>query len=139
MKSRNPIDQRVGRRIHSRRVALEMSGEEFAVKLGVPVLQVRQWESGLARVGASQLLNIIRILDVSLTSLFDAESSDEPMSPSSAVEQLPESTIVEFQSSAETMRLLRIFSSLKDPALRQVILDLVENLVRREREGEPSR
>jgi transcriptional regulator with XRE-family HTH domain len=63
-KSENTIDKHVGMRVRRTREFREMSREAFAAELGVSLLQVKKFESGFERIGASQLAAICKSLRV---------------------------------------------------------------------------
>ena len=58
----NPVDRHIGRRLRARRIALGMSRDTLAVALGISVLQVREWEAGKSRVGATRLRALAKVL-----------------------------------------------------------------------------
>src|SRR5271157_3490437 len=63
-KSANTIDKHVGMRVRRTREFREMSREAFAAELGISLLQVKKFESGFERIGASQLAAICKSLQV---------------------------------------------------------------------------
>jgi transcriptional regulator with XRE-family HTH domain len=48
--------------LRARRLALGMSRNTLAVVLGISVLQVREWEAGKSRVGATRLMALAKVL-----------------------------------------------------------------------------
>ena len=70
-KSVNKIDQYVGGRLQLRRNRLGMSREALALLLGMTTLQLEQYENGVARISAQQLLKITKIMHVSPAYFFE--------------------------------------------------------------------
>ncbi len=58
----NPVDRHIGRRLRARRIMLGMSRDMLALALGISVLQVREWEAGKSRVGATRLMELEKVL-----------------------------------------------------------------------------
>lgn len=63
-KSANTIDKHVGMRVRRTREFRDMSREAFAAELGLSLHQVKKFESGFERIGASQLAAICKSLRV---------------------------------------------------------------------------
>jgi transcriptional regulator with XRE-family HTH domain len=63
-KSANSIDKHIGMRVRRTREFREMSQEAFAADLGLSLHQVKKFESGFERIGASQLAAICKSLQV---------------------------------------------------------------------------
>jgi transcriptional regulator with XRE-family HTH domain len=63
-KSANSIDKHIGMRVRRTREFREMSQEVFAAELGLSLHQVKKFESGFERIGASQLAAICKSLRV---------------------------------------------------------------------------
>jgi transcriptional regulator with XRE-family HTH domain len=63
-KSANSIDKHIGMRVRRTREFREMSQEAFAAGLGLSLHQVKKFESGFERIGASQLAAICKSLQV---------------------------------------------------------------------------
>lgn len=66
----HPVDVRVGRRLSHRRKLLGMTEEQLAEALGVTVQQVREYEAGVSPITASRLLELARLLGVSVGYFF---------------------------------------------------------------------
>ena len=58
----NPIDQHIGARLASRRLELGTEPEDLAQAIGVPVSQLRRYETGEERISAECLLALCRVL-----------------------------------------------------------------------------
>jgi transcriptional regulator with XRE-family HTH domain len=57
-------DLRVGAQLRARRMALGISDDKLAYRLGVSLQQVLAWELGVTRIGPSWLAKIAEILGV---------------------------------------------------------------------------
>jgi transcriptional regulator with XRE-family HTH domain len=74
-KSRHPTDVYVGSRLRMRRMMLSMSQEKLGEALGLTFQQVRKYEKGRTRVGASRLEHMPHLLQVPVLFFFDAAPS----------------------------------------------------------------
>ena len=112
----DPYDLEVGRRIRARRLARHMSQMELANRLGLTFQQVQKYEKGTNRVGAGRLKRIARILEAPIPYFFEDEAMGEA------------SDLMGFVENAHTLRLLRAYSRIPNPALQQSILELTEKI-----------
>ena len=60
---RNPVDVHVGSRVRSRRISAGISEEELGAALGATAEQMRAYESGATRIGASLLYDVSKLLE----------------------------------------------------------------------------
>lgn len=99
---------------------LGMSQEKLAEALGLTFQQVQKYEKGVNRIGASRLLHIAGILDVSIEFFFEG-------APGLHKERLSGGSVMsEFLTSPESDRLVRGFLRLKDDEARKKVADLVD-------------
>ena len=70
-RSTTAIDSHVGRRVRERRVALGLTGSQFAGILGVTYQQVLKYERGADRLSAGRLYEIACALDAPITYFFE--------------------------------------------------------------------
>jgi transcriptional regulator with XRE-family HTH domain len=70
-RSINAVDIYIGARIRERRLALNLSQAGLGEVLGVSFQQVHKYEGGKNRVSAARLFEICRILNLSLSSMFE--------------------------------------------------------------------
>jgi transcriptional regulator with XRE-family HTH domain len=82
-KRTSSIDKHIGMRVRRTRLFRDMSQEAFAAALGLPLLQVKKFESGFERIGAGQLAEICRVLKVR-PSFFFAELKVQGSAPATA-------------------------------------------------------
>lgn len=119
-RSATPIDSRVGLAIRMRRIELDLSQEKVAAELGITAQQLQKYERGANRVGASRLYELANILDVPVQYFFpDERPSRLP------VNDRPNTMIAALEDAA-TIRLLRLFSSLNDPGMKNRVISLIE-------------
>ncbi len=119
-KSPNQIDRHIGSRVRARRIMLGMSQERLADALGLTFQQVQKYEKGVNRIGASRLLQIAGILDVSIEFFF------EGLPGLRAGGFAGDSLVAEFLTRSESDRLVRGFLRLKDEEARRKVADLVD-------------
>ena len=119
-KSPNQIDKHIGTRVRARRVTLGMSQEKLADALGLTFQQVQKYEKGVNRIGASRLLHIAGILDVSIEFFFEGLPGLRAGGFSG------DSLVADFLTRPESDRLVRGFLRLKDDEARRKVADLVD-------------
>ncbi|WP_239467810.1 helix-turn-helix domain-containing protein [Microvirga arvi] len=119
-KSPNQIDKHIGSRVRARRIMLGMSQEKLADALGLTFQQVQKYEKGVNRIGASRLLHIASILDVSIEFFFEGLPGMRAGGFSG------DSLVAEFLTRSESDRLVRGFLRLKDEEARRKVADLVD-------------
>ena len=70
-RSASAVDKYIGARMREQRLALSISQEQLGRKLGVSFQQIQKYESGKNRVSAARLYSICKVLNVSLSSMFE--------------------------------------------------------------------
>jgi transcriptional regulator with XRE-family HTH domain len=81
-------------------------GEKFA-----------KYEKGVNRIGIGRLVRVAKILNVPLTALLDEANDARPSIPQSPLHLIADSM---------PLRLAQAFSAIDDPAIRRVLVALVE-------------
>jgi transcriptional regulator with XRE-family HTH domain len=119
-KSPTDVDKHIGSRVRARRVMLGMSQEKLADALGLTFQQVQKYEKGVNRIGASRLLHMAGILDVSIEFFF------EGIPGLRAGGFADDSLVAEFLMRSDSDRLVRGFLKLKDDEARRRVADLVD-------------
>src|SRR5271154_6485385 len=66
----NRVDEQIGGRMRSQRLALGMSPEQLARALGATVQQILHWEAGLTRIGAYYLQKLAATFEVDSSFFF---------------------------------------------------------------------
>ena len=79
-KGPSPIDIHVGSRMRMRRMALGMSQEKLATRLGLTFQQVQKYEKGANRMGSSRLQQAADVLGVAAAFFFEG-AGGEPYQP----------------------------------------------------------
>jgi len=131
----------VGARIRQRRTSLGMSQEKLGDALNLTFQQIQKYERGANRVGASRLYDLCRVFDVTADFFFEGlPSFDAPQDYPVAQPQAwaAAGAFAENQEgfggddtvSRETTELVRAFSKIADPKVRESILDLVRSLAK---------
>jgi len=110
------IDRHVGATIRARRMALGLSQDTLARRIGVSFQQIQKYEMGANRVSASRLWDIARALETHPGALFpDPEAILEEGAPPSADASGPDRLALE---------MARAFETVVDPPTRRALLDL---------------
>jgi transcriptional regulator with XRE-family HTH domain len=117
-KTPDPLDVLVGARICIIRTHRGMSQSDLAGKIGVAFQQVRRYEKGIDRIGASRLSRIAAVLGVSIGELF--ESAEGRYSSSKSPSRLV--------ADQDALRFLTAMSRIGDPRVRRDIVQLVEDI-----------
>jgi transcriptional regulator with XRE-family HTH domain len=124
-KGPNLIDIHVGSRLRMRRMMLGISQEKLAEGFGLTFQQVQKYEKGTNRISASRLQQAADILGVAVPFFFEAAVGGpykpEGRAPSPAY-------IDDFVSSSDGLRLAKAFMRILRPALRQRIVNLVQEI-----------
>ena len=120
-----PVDVEVGRRLKRRRTMLGMSQERLADALGLTFQQVQKYEKGLNRIGSGRLEELARILDVPITFFYDDVKTDGGEAKS----------FLEVAHTMQALKLLRAYSAILNPKLRQALVDLATQLALSAEEG----
>ena len=126
-KSPNPIDKHVGARLRMRRLMVGMSQGRLGEALEVTFQQIQKYEKGTNRIGASRLQQLARVLEVPPAFFFEGAPSPEPGRQTFA-EPSANAYVVDFLSTSEGLQLNRAFSQIRDPKVRNRVLDLVTSL-----------
>ena len=123
-KGPSPIDIHVGSRMRMRRMALGMSQEKLAARLGLTFQQVQKYEKGANRMGSSRLQQAADVLGVAAAFFFEGAGGGHYQADGNA----PSPAYIEnFVASAEGLRLAKAFMRLR-PAVRRRIVDLVNEV-----------
>jgi transcriptional regulator with XRE-family HTH domain len=123
-KTANPIDTHVGSRLRMRRMMLGMSQEKLGEAFGLTFQQVQKYEKGVNRMGSSRLQHAAHILQVSVPFFFEGAPGGDELS-----ETAPSPAYVnEFVSSEDGLRLVKAFTQITRPAVRDRIVNLVEEI-----------
>lgn len=114
------VDEYVGERIRQRRTLLGLTQEQLAAALEISYQQVQKYETGSNRVSAGRLYEIAKHLDVEVGFFFDG------LEPTSEGAPLPHGG-----RNRVTIELVRNFSEINDPVVRNAVSSLVKSLTER--------
>ncbi|MDI1344542.1 MAG: helix-turn-helix transcriptional regulator [Pseudolabrys sp.] len=118
----DPLDILVGKRIRTQRLVRKMSQSELGKQLGITFQQIQKYESGVNRVGAGRLQTIAKIFDLPVSVFFGEDNAT--LDASDAANE----TVLNFLNTARAVKLLKDFSRIKDPAIQQAVVALVEKI-----------
>lgn len=111
------VDEYVGEQIRRRRTVLGLTQEQLAGALKISYQQVQKYETGANRVSAGRLFEIAQHLDVAIGYFFDG------VDPDVSSRSLPHGG-----RSRTTIELVRNFSEISDPNIRNAVSSLVKSL-----------
>ncbi len=114
------FDAQVGTKVKIARREGRLSQTELGRRLGVSAQQIKKYESGKTRIGASRLTQIAEALQVSLLRLLESagvpeEARERSLEPADAL-----------VSKADALRLLRAFHEIGHSGVRLAVLQLIE-------------
>ena len=116
----NIVDRRVGQKLRSRRLEIDMSQERLADILGITFQQIQKYEKGVNRIAASRLFDISQALDLPIGAFFEGA----PVSKKAE----GKSSIHEALATPEGVELMNLFASIKSRRVRRRVVDLVKVL-----------
>lgn len=111
------VDQHVGERVRHRRTLLGLTQEQLAAALDISYQQIQKYETGANRVSAGRLYEIAQELDTDVSFFFDG------LEPGSEALQMPHGG-----RNRTTIELVRNFSEIGDPMVRNAVSSLVRSL-----------
>ena len=115
----HPFDVHVGGRVRMRRTLLGMSQSDLGNALELTFQQIQKNEQGINRIGASRLYALSCILDVPVTYFFEGLGSDTPARP-----------VDDVMVNTETLKLVKAYYEISDPAVRQALGHLIKAMAR---------
>ncbi len=118
------VNEHVGNLIRVRRMLLGMSQGKLGEGLGLTFQQIQKYESGANRVSASRLFQLSKILNVPASYFFDnvpADSASHARRLSDDGKAVP----ADMPTSRESLKLIRAYYGLPNPALRKIIGKLI--------------
>src|ERR1700741_914619 len=111
-KAPNPTDKHVGARVRMRRVMLRMSQEKLGDALGLTFQQVKKYEKGTNRIGASRLQQIAQILQVPV-SFFFGGAPPSPAYSGAGGDPPPPAYVADFLATSDGLSLTKAFMRIK--------------------------
>ena len=131
----NPVDVHVGSRVRLRRTLLGMSQEKLGKAVSLTFQQIQKYERGANRIGSSRLYQLAKILDVPISFFFDGIEERLGRDGTGVSEGEQEPYESDQLSRRETLKLVRAYYRIADPAVRKKIFDLVKAVSRPARVG----
>lgn len=126
----NPIDVHVGTRIRLRRTLLGISQTGLADAIGLTFQQVQKYEKGANRVSSSRLVDLAKVLNVSVPYFFEEMSAGVSAQTPSALmkaRQHPENDQQKDpMAKRETLEFVRAYYRITDPDVRRRIAELTK-------------
>lgn len=123
-KEPDPTDVYVGSRIRLQRNLKNMTQQQLSDKIGITFQQIQKYEKGTNRVGASRLQAISEILGVPVSFFFHGSDGEKPFSEGFEAGFAEEIDGSGRPAGAEGTQLIRAFIKIRDPKVRQKIVDL---------------
>jgi transcriptional regulator with XRE-family HTH domain len=117
-KQPDSLDIKVGSKVRALRLERQMSQEKLGDALGLTFQQVQKYEKGTNRISAGRLQRIAAVLEVPV-SVFFADANP----PAGGVESL-----FDLVDTGSALRLLRAYSRIPSPALKQALTTLAEEI-----------
>lgn len=122
----HPVDVYVGARLKTKRTAQGLSQSEIGRYLGVTFQQVQKYEKGVNRIGPSKLYEVSKLLKTPINYFFDGFEEIKSKSACCFNEDGEEFDSENNVSDREALRLIKAFTSIKDPKIRKQITSLVK-------------
>jgi len=127
------IDKKIGQRVRSRRLEINMSQERLADLLGVTFQQVQKYEKGINRIAASRLHDIAAALDLPVARFFEGLSSGRAGGVAEPARAYAEDVL----ATPEGAQLVALFASIKSLKVRRRVIELVRALAEEAEGGKP--
>ncbi len=126
----HPVDVHVGARLKQRRRLLGITQTDLGDAIGVTFQQVQKYERGVNRIGASQLLALARVLDVSIDYFFeDMPPEVTAISPAlkrrGKAKKLP-MYAPDLMVKRETLEFVRAYYKIEDTDVRKGVYQLTK-------------
>ncbi len=121
------VDAHVGDRIRVRRMLLGMGQVKLGEALGLTFQQVQKYEKGVNHVSAGRLFQLSKILNVPVSYFFDKVPAD-PASHARRLRDDGKAVPADMPTSRESLKLIRAYYGISNPALRETVFGLIEAL-----------
>ncbi len=121
------VDEHVGDRIRVRRTLLGMSQQKLGEVLGLSFQLVQKYEKGAIRISASRLFQLSKFLRVPVSYFFENVPTD-PMADAHSLRDDGQADPADMLTSRESLKLIRAYYGISDPATRDIVGTLIERL-----------
>lgn len=124
----DPVDFRIGNTIRMLRIVRGMSQQALAWRLNVTFQQVQKYEKAKTHIAASRLYDVARALDTPIEAFFETPETDRPAQ--AAIRDMVDryDRLSPQFGYHEFVELNRAYVSIADPAVREALLRLVEEI-----------
>ena len=130
------VDAQVAERIRLRRLMLSMSQGTLGKSLGVTFQQIRKYEQGESRVGASALFHVAQALDVSVDYFFQQNDLADVHTRPKTFENTPnkikcqpeKAELIPLMDEKSTLQLIGNYYRIKNIKTRARLLALIVSL-----------
>ncbi len=121
------VDEHVGDKIRVRRTLMGMGQVKLGEVSGLSFQQIQKYEKGANRVSASRLVQFAKILNVPASYFFDNVPADAA-AHAHRLSDDGKAVPADMPTSRESLKLIRAYYALPSPALRKIVLGLIEAL-----------
>lgn len=125
----NPVDIYVGSKVKARRLILGLSQEELASAIGLTFQQVQKYERGTNRISVSRLVDICRVLKVSVDYFFDG-AFGRPGTRNLALKGMSDTAQEGLEPDPlmkrDVLELVRAYSKIKSAPLKRQLLEMAK-------------
>jgi transcriptional regulator with XRE-family HTH domain len=108
------VDERMGRRLRGFRLLNSLSQEQLSDLLGITCDQLRDYEDGVSRIGASCLIRISKVMNVPLRQLYGSiDRGFDPLQSRSETSEM-----------SDAVELFKAFRLIANPVARRVLIEM---------------
>lgn len=126
----HPVDIHVGKRLRERRQNLDIGQKMLARRVGnIAYQQLQKYETAGNRISVSRLYEFSKALDVPVKYFFEGYTDETREDGMPDTGQQPFDNEDPF-AGRETLKLVRTYYDIADPALRKAFLDMIRALGR---------
>ena len=126
----HPVDKYVGAKLKARRNLLGLSQDDLAQEVDLTYQQIQKYENGSNRIGASRLFEFSKILSVAVSYFFDGLDSTRKRGFAESKQAQFSVEDDNLMGKKETFELVRAYYQIRDPKLRQQILEMAKTMSR---------
>lgn len=128
----NPMDVYIGSRLRLRRTLLGISQDQLAEEMNVSFQQIQKYEKGINRIGAGRLWELAKLLSVPVNYFYEnLEKTLENLNLEIKAPLNPgfcDAADNSFSEEEEVSQLVKYYIQIKDPTVKQTVLNLVKSL-----------
>lgn len=129
VRSATEIDKVIGSRLKSARRAAKLTQTELAKAISSSFQQIQKYERGQNRISSVALLSFAQMLQVPLLYFYEGLVPGVQLTGKKGTSEV-EKDLAKFAKSTQGRELLRKYLALKTADQRQLVMELLDNLVR---------